>query len=371
MRLATPLVSWVLSATWIVTVTGSLFLCQSTSGYEIRGKLTAEPKSIAVEPSEYEFCARVAENRWSIRVEPVLRQPSPAGISYYEDAFDGTFSYHYVQFLSDSSSKAVNTSQGIIDTNCLPCEGSPFAPIIWLAYCSSDYFQRASRSEIRQIFDTGVETALFNIGPRRIVTRLHNKPPRLPEAVTFFTDGLVPALETDRILTTRLPPPFDKGYISAKFTAREFTNCGALWFPRSFSLDSSAPKFGPAATSNDVRVVVAWRGHANYIDPDWHGDEHAFVPHTDGAVSTEDRRVPPLEYTGRRVSYLNTNVGKWVPLTNRRFIGTYQALKRNEEALKQTAKPPMHPVAKAILALLVSSLLFVPIIAVERFWGKK
>jgi hypothetical protein len=46
-------------------------------------------------------------------------------------------------------------------------------------------------------------------------------------------------------------------------------------------------------------------------------------------------------------------------------------LKKNEEVLKQTAKAPMHPVAKAILALLVSSLLFVPIIAVKRFWGKK
>lgn len=349
---------------FLIALAMSSTIAQRAWGYEVKGTLTTAAAAIPTGSLDYSFRARVDGRGWSIRVEPLA---TASGVKYHEDAFDGTYSYHYVQMARNPAFQAINTSFGVIDTNSLPCEGSPLAPGIWLAYCSAQYFHGPSAGMIREIFDSGFETSALSTTKRRAVYELHPDAPRLPRSVCFLSDGTSHWREADEVKTQRFPHPFDQGYIAQRFTANAFTNAGGLWFPSSFTLEFLSPNIGKATSSNDVSAIVTWKGVLNSVDPTWTGALADFVPVTDGATSTEDRRFPPLNSEGERVSYVNTNAGRWVPLANQRLQGIQQAFIRNDTALKQAHKAPGHPVGKILLGAAAAVLLLLPIITHRCF----
>ncbi len=342
-------------------VTSSAF-----SGYEVGGKLATDPTDFPAGKLEYAFRARVDGARWSIHVERIGDTGGQSGVRYYEDAFDGRFSYHYVQFVDNSSVRGVNTSHALVDTNNLPCEGSPLAPPIWLAFCSYSYLQSGYAHQMREIFDSGFETAPLTKRPRRFSCELHPSPPHLPISADFYSDGVSYRTDKqDKVQLSHFPVPFDKGFLSHSFKATAFTNAGGCWLPTQFEMQFLAPEGAGAVSSNQVRTVSVWRAIVMSVRPGWVGAEADFIPATDGATLTEDRRVPPIGETATRLAYLNTNKGQWVALSNKALINIHGALVRNELVLRHSRKGPSHPATRVVFGVMVAALVLLPLVAIR------
>ncbi|HEX5398919.1 MAG TPA: sigma-70 family RNA polymerase sigma factor, partial [Verrucomicrobiae bacterium] len=164
------------------------------------GKLTAQ----------YQFAVFISGNRWLIHnVAP----PSDAGIKYFEDSFDGTDVYQYIQ-LSSAPAGVMNSSIGVVTRNNIPSDRSAYATPIWLAYGSSRYFDEIVSNKAKPFFLWGITAFDKEHYPFiKIQWKRSEEPPYVPTNV-YCSE------------------------LNRRYRALQFTNFDGLYVPSEFVVES-------------------------------------------------------------------------------------------------------------------------------------
>jgi hypothetical protein len=313
-------------------------------GFKVSGTFVTDI-TVTHTSNSYLFYAQVDGCCWKIHVEPSESTKTNSGIQFYEDSYDGTYSYSYIQFLKQTNSKVSNTSQALIGTNSVPCEQSMFSIPIWLAYCSSCYFKSASTNQMEDLFDSGDSATRVAHILRKYNRTIYERSPHLPISADFFSDGIIYSRgDENQLRRQQLPRPFSRGYKMAMFRSIDFTNIGGAFVPSMFTIERFLPGGIDAKSSNDVRTIGVWTGKIDSITAGWHSQPRDFIPDTDGSAYTIDRRFPLIGKSQTWIDYINTNKEIWLSITNKALLNIYSNAIQNEVLLY----PPPVPEVKYV-----------------------
>jgi hypothetical protein len=257
--------------------------------------------------------------RWTISTELL----GSASIKKILDQYDGTNLYSFANF----SPGGQNDSASIVEEIEVPCmRTSTGAPQVWLAYASACYFRGLTNNFAIPVYapDEGTLRASGHKVPVKVLWS--EKYPDVIEAIDYFSDGTVYYVSGGQFKKSRFPPPYDNGYLRAKFRTISITNTQGLFVPHSFVYDEYRPSLKAGNTSNDVRLVLSVRG---VIDTLHARSAQQQPPPLQRSYVSDLRRASTNAPFG--LQYLLTNDGV-LPATD--TIAYQQALKREARRVK-------------------------------------
>jgi RNA polymerase sigma factor (sigma-70 family) len=254
-----------------------------TSKYTVQGYLTYQTyhlggqETAPQEPINHEFEARVDGCTWNITMVIVGDTNSRSFVFSY----DGV--NHLQYFLKPSVPGSPMTS-GNVDSHPVPAtETSVGGEYVWLAFASGCYF--------KQLTNTTALSFDWLRGPNAIKRRyevpyqatLSSAQPFLPQTVSYQQD-CQRFLEANGEIQQRTNwPPFESGYTSGQYVARDFTNIDSLTLPTRFEYQ----RFHPDKTQL-VRAVLVQGVATNFAL----GTEPLDKQLSDRKLMIEDLRVP-------------------------------------------------------------------------------
>jgi len=262
-------------------------LCAANQAFQVQG--TLEQYNGTTLNRTYHFTVTVKDCKWLIHTE---MEGSP--VDYYEDSYDGTNVYHYLQFRGSLKSSSINTSAGAVEVNDIPNNKADYAIAPWLAYGSTCYFNKAKGSRVKPFFDWAEP----------------------------FPEELNKLMEVDLKRSEQMP--FVPIYIYSKdlnrrYRVLEFTNFAGLSVPREFIIEC----FNPNSRNSTNPPTFTYRGRSTEFEAVDDGILlQGFRPNLDSKTYTEDRRFPNKTATANELTYLN-KTNQWLPTNDAKLVALY------------------------------------------------
>jgi len=218
----------------------------------------------------YDFRVSVGGCQWLIRVEPTGLTREYANYEYAEAGYDGTKICYVVAASSGENSDAnskltgreANKAVARILSGDVPYE-MPVIPALWLAYCSSCYFDNVEKSGARRIIaiHRAIPQGRSSDALLREASWMRSElPPRLLATLTYLDDGFHVEVSDGEVKKTPLIAPFNQGYVTAKFEAG-FTNIGDMTLSSDFTFMEFRPNWSEAKSTNDLILKKRTSGH--------------------------------------------------------------------------------------------------------------
>ncbi len=239
----------------------------------------------------YNFTMLQSDCRWLIHTEP---KTDAHGLLYYEDSYDGTNVYSYLQFAGTPGKNVINSSGAVVEKNDIPNNNAVEATAIWLAYGSACYFDKVKDDMVKPFFDW------FEPNPTELNTlvkmdlKRSDAPPFLP---TFI---------------------YSKN-INRRYRVINVTNIAGLTIPSEFVVECFNPR------SQIATNIPGWSFHGFLTAVASVPEELSaqnFRPSLDGKAYTVDRRFPDKTTVASALTYVNTN-SRWLSTNNSKLLTIY------------------------------------------------
>jgi hypothetical protein len=159
---------------------------------------------------------------------------------------------------------------------------------LWFAFLSSSFLAGVTNSQLPPVYRYGAimygqekdDPCGFTNQTVQLV--LADSTPRLPRYAAFYNAGVNNC--------SPLPPPFDKGYINALYTARDPQRVGSMELPREVTFAQNEPIFDRLnSSSNNVSPAVLFEARADLVLD--HCDEELVAIHLPKDFMCQDHRV--------------------------------------------------------------------------------
>jgi len=280
--------------------------------------------------TEFEF--EIDKCNWIIRL---LNFPTnnfiQSQIGFFDGKTLGFITYLNTNFISKTTStepkttkKAENIGDVILEEKTVPPEDEFALLAVWLAFASKCYFSENTNS-FPYVFGNG-NGQLRDIVKYSLKVIKETAPPFLPKEIEFFSDGIdLPITGTS--LDERLQPPFDKGFLLARFKSEGFNEFQGHSIPKTFSLDIYLPK-STALHSNEVEVAYSVQADLASFEIA-KSTSYENPPRLLGKVYVQDRRFSSATPKVPYVFYFSTN--KVAETSNTNLLNVY---KEHAESLR-------------------------------------
>ena len=311
--------------------------------YEAEGSLTlSQWNPLGVEISRkfiHKFNIFVKGKNWLIKENPV----APKKDMRKEHGYDNGVLYSLITFdtkimdqkwkesklASKGYTKPQATANGAIYSKTIPCPVSNFSQLVWLAFISGSY---ANGNETKEL-------PLMWITPDRSIDykpftkwSFNEESPWLTEKIIFRNDGKAPV---NSGIIEVFPPPYDKGFMDAKYNLNQTTNINGVTFPLSFAIDVFRRNRQNPKNANDLDLRFSLSGKVEKIS--LKTDLDSFQPNLTGLVTDiRDHRFALNTRTGYNISsgyeqplmYTIRKGETWKTMRELKKTSEYKALKR-------------------------------------------
>jgi len=279
--------------------------------YEIKGSMTYElgnpdGQSFQQLPGMFrDFHVVVKDCTWNIK----MWNPTPGlngSILGWEHAWDGVYLYKVVRF--DQKNPNANNATCIIEKCEVPRDG-PGAHA-WMALASSCVLDTAPRGLLLPITPMDNVTEHLQYLKWKASWQRSDSPPYLPTNVNYYDPGEWRVWDTNRNrLVVKLPKPYDSGFLSVKYEAKEFTNVAGLRFPLLATLELFQPKNNGKSTNE---IYIGSRTTLRTTQVKLETSLGTVVPEVGGILYVGDRRVSGRHPLVDQLLYFTTNQS-WLP----------------------------------------------------------
>ncbi len=276
--------------------------CVAQQAFQANGMLDQYNNSVLTR--SYHFTAITKSNQWLIRTIPDKNTP----VAFYEDSYDGKYTYSYLQLSGRPAENVANTSSGEVEANDIPNNKADYAIATWLAYGSGYYFNKIKGNKVKPFFDW----AEPNASELNILLKVEIK-------------------RSDRA-------PFLPTYIYSKdlnrcYRVLEFTNFETLLLPKEFVIDC----FSIYSEITTNSPIFSYHGYLTGIAPVRKKlFDQDFRPYLDRKTYTEDRRFPYKTSVRSELTYMN-NSDQWIATNNSQLVTLY-----NQQLLLQPPESDVH-----------------------------
>jgi hypothetical protein len=265
------------------------------------------------------FRAEISDRRWRIRTAKLEQDLDGTMGAYFSDYFDGTNQWVFYSLGQDLASHSV-AKHGGIKKGEFPMFAPSRSTFVWIALASKNYLRSENYARCRPLWTTSLRSFTDDRG--YLQTRMELLPNSgLPKDIRFTSDGHAfpdipnPTKDTENI---RYPPPFDKGFLHARYITEAVTNVNGFYYPTEFELEVFNPKPDAKSTS-DLYAVWDVRGTVSEIKeldsvPDLRPEMSDLMELVDYRTASDD--VPPIHLL----------TGSWDNNPrdpNRRMLGNY------------------------------------------------
>jgi len=215
--------------------------------YEIGGSLlsTGMPNSGRSESSAqitYTVVLATDNLAWTYRWEDEsVLKGNKAGPLFTEVGTDGHDVFQLNWFSKSDPATPKQQGAGSITPGSYPHADFLFGKVVWLAYCSGNFFRGDATTALPSLVGPPGEGDTM-LSRANVMLDMGHTP--LPGAVEFYDPGyrmvrLPQAGSSSSSMPTPLrhPPPYDSGYVNAHYKVNGWTNAGALIVPLQFTLN--------------------------------------------------------------------------------------------------------------------------------------
>ena len=290
----------------------------------------------------------------------------PGSSNYIQCAWDGKALRTVVaDYRGGANSGSVWLNAGTVESLMVPTADVPFLPALWLAYCSSGYFESRKDHEVEPVWPQD-NPLLRKQGFRvRAEWALADGDPHLPEAVAFLNDGIYRGYDEKNLkpIEIPLPPPYQEGFTNAVYRANSMTNVDSLRVPADFFLRMYLTPVGAGMRAGTPRTTLL--GHAREVRP--RTIVGVFLPVFNGNASVHDYRFAQQLPAGKLrddgyVLYTAT-AGIWptgADLDSQIYAYTRSAaIKQQMQSSSVTQGGPKRAWARAVILLVLCAPLLV------------
>lgn len=183
-------------------------------------------------------------------------------ISQFDEFFSSTNHILRGKKLDGQSVKRPNDAVGAIYPTIVPKPGVHFSHVVWLAFISGAYLNADKERELPRMW----------IDPGRSVTfkpiskwDLKDSPPYISESIKFSNNGRVENYRDGKVVLREFAPPYEAGYLDAKYSLIQSTNISGITLPLKFSLNRYTKKQS-ASSAEDLKLLTSVTGVVHRID---------------------------------------------------------------------------------------------------------
>jgi hypothetical protein len=252
-----------------------VFLLLTTRGviasteYEIHGTAKASIFGTAA-VEEYQFAVYVRDQQWAI----VLNPKSAPHMTLSSGSENGKDVY-LVRLNNTNGQSMVQVEPTSFPTGY----GTPALTHLWFMYASAPFLEHFERTNTVPIYKYAYVLRGDSRDPRpqfwrdNLELSLNDGFPKLPAAAAFLNSGFMDIVNITTLVkgNTNAPTPamapFDKGYVSAIYTAEDYQEVGKLRIPSKVTFKWFA--IGSAQTTNEMPVRASFEALADIGDPLW------------------------------------------------------------------------------------------------------
>lgn len=317
------------------------------------------------------FHLDVSNHLWSI--SSVQQEDT----SYDETSYDGDLIYTYINFSqSQETSRAKglsvssNSGQAVIIKGPFPATDNEITRILWLIYCSSQYFSTINDAKLHPIaFDGSRNLELLDV---KQDARWHlNATTGLPDFVGYQHDGIFRTWNDEQVgvsppTETKWHKPYGSGFTNSIMLINEYQQLGSLQLPVKAKWMVLSPK-GPGigSSSNDLsvsRTVLITANNLSALRQDAH-----FIPVVQGITIASDLRFSDATNRGLDVNYTFTN--HWLSDEQVKNMPQFRGALRSLAKLKKFAdrEPPRWSKA-AVLQLVFTVIAVIVVTTILIMW---
>lgn len=301
---------------------GSTWVAQG-AGFRALGKVTYRTYSLegTVEATWTKEFEAVVEGNLSY----VSSSGDGMAVSKYEYYGDGTNSYRLTHVSQPVvGQEVVEFKSGKITTNVIsedrhlsliplnveinpwvvPIVDMSFTTPVWLAYCSTAYFQSRTANQVLPITILMHEVLASGVTVPAKWT-LHPSEPNLLERVVYLSDGKQYRAGPDGRLEAGKPKAAFHGWTTnVTYTVSQWTNASGFTVPQQFQLTILVPRPG-ARQSADLIMASSYDGYLTELHPSLH--ELGFPPSLPPKVRVTERRFTEDPIPIGELGYTSTN----------------------------------------------------------------
>lgn len=278
---------------------------------------------------------------------------------FFDYRYDGTNVLSYAV----TKQGGPDTGSGLIENGEVPRSWTSAAgEYVWLAFASACYFNTrqglGSVVALQELRSPHGATRRFEV-PARWTSAPNS--PHLPLTISFLKTNQILLEDSGVVTSLPLTPPFDSGYIYAKYRALEFTNFNDLEIPLEFEYSMYRPQ-QRAWNTNELIATLIVHGKVNFVG------SYVPPPPVPGMLNLADERVPEpiVRYRVRKGIIPDTNSTN-VMLAQKEAIQTFNnALRMEPRGLRKENRSAVWTIVLG--AIFMSLLVYV---AVRRLWDKK
>lgn len=338
---------WNILVSTILTLSASHTAHTAETGFRVTGTLT---HTIHIEgfnnpPAKSNFEVSVSDRLWRIHETPLNTNSL---ISSYESGTDGKKSYSVSRYnlTNMDAQQALNDAGGTVTKGTLPAHGYGNLATLWLAFASRHYFAGKQDSKLPRF---QLANDLPQIPPEDDLISaswaMFDDGRGLPKTIEFLNDGTKRNFDpfTKNVSAGNHLPPYDQGFVMARYQATESTNLLGTAIPTRFSFQRLVPN-PSGKTVEDTRVIAEITGVVHQISG--RIEPVSFVPKLEVSTHIYDRTVKPaeeVEATGYHLSAGNQwlddeNVRKTKAFARQRT--TTEMQRRFASAATESARSP-------------------------------
>lgn len=191
--------------------------------------------------------------------EYLIRTWPPGTSNYIECAWDGNVLRTVVaDYRVKTHASGVWLNAATVEIQEVPTAQFPLLPALWLAYCSSTYFESAKDHMVQPVWPQ--DNPLLRQQGFRVKADwvLSEADPHLPEVVAFLNDGRYRGYDKQNLkpIEIPLPPPYGTGFTNAVYRANATTNCNSLSLPIEFFLRQYRTPLGAGVKAGMPRDTI-------------------------------------------------------------------------------------------------------------------
>jgi len=283
------------------------------------------------------FRAEVDDCKWRIRTAEAREGLTNNLGGYFSSGFDGTNLYSFSSLgkgpvgTKSTADNPIVKSGRIFTKDFAPYDQSR-SSLVWIALASGCYLQEQSYARCKPIWATApgvcsVERGFLTSEIKRIEGSF------LPEEIIFHIkdDAFVDFAEAPPGEKLQYPPPFDKGFVKARYRVEAVDHSGVPVYPKTYTLEVFNPRDG-ASNTNDLQL--AWQVRGEISNMQRLTARIDFRPEIMGSVRIQDYRD---QTNGGVIEYVSNG---WEPTnsvhrTKSLDVGKTQG---QQESMRKTAR---------------------------------
>lgn len=212
---------------------------------------------------------------------------------------------------------------------------------VWLAYASKPYFDKVNDGKVKHADHVSDEVFFNETVPAE--WQISPEAPEFIQAITYHHDGMTLKRTQDGEIKVAYPKPYDRGFISPRFSSDEYTNIDGFSIPMHFKLDMIIPSI---ESTNVFKVAASVEGHLTGFSRQV--DIQSFYPEIVGKALVTDNRF--LNKGMKDFAYVAKQGGPWLQVgdTNlEKFVNYYERY----YAKKLASKPPLTASTKRFIII--------------------